>query len=223
MHALTRKQIQKLDQDTMNHIGIPGIVLMENAGSQVAHFLMKENPHRLPTLILCGKGNNGGDGSVLARYLWNHHYPVTLVLLAEPQTLTASALLQWNILNQLPLKPTPLQLPPSEFQTLLPLWKNHPIHVDALFGIGLHSPLHSPYLELITQWNQIPAFKVALDLPSGLCANTGQELGVAFRAHHTYTFIAPKIGFFLNKGPECVGKLKTIDIGIPYHLSLPSP
>ena len=216
MFGLTREQSQALDQKTIQEIGIPALVLMETAGAQVAYRLMLENPHRLPTLILSGKVNNGGDGAVLARWLWNHHYPVKLFLLADPLQLKGEALIQWEILQKLPLETQAIS--PECWSSFQLEWQTFPIWVDALFGTGLQNTLKSPYPDLFHWYNQQASFKVAVDLPSGLCANTGQLLPEALKADLTCTFMAPKIGFFRNFGPAYVGKLQVIDIGIPRHL-----
>lgn len=216
MLQLTREQSQTIDRLAIQEIGISGLVLMENAGVQVAHILMKENPLRLPALILCGKGNNGGDGAVIARYLWNHHYPVQTVLLAHPEELQGEAKVQWSILRKLSI-PT-LAIRPEDWPHYQHEWRRYPLIVDALFGTGLQNELRNPFPQLIRWLNQQPLFKVAIDLPSGLCANTGQMLPVAVEAQLTLTFVAAKVGFFHHQGPKCVGKFQVIDIGIPRTL-----
>lgn len=213
MSSLTREQSQSLDHRTIYEIGIPGLVLMETAGIQVAFRVMKENPYRLKTLIFCGKGNNGGDGAVIARWLWHRGYPVTLFLFAKPNQLQGEAQTQWNILQKLPLETNVLA--PESWPSFQEHWKTYPIWIDALFGTGLQRSLASPYPEFFRWANQQSLFKVAVDLPSGLCANTGNLLPEAMKADLTCTFMAPKIGFFQNAGPAYVGKLHVIDIGVP--------
>jgi hydroxyethylthiazole kinase-like uncharacterized protein yjeF len=214
--SISREQAIEFDRKTIVEVGIPGVVLMENAGSKAAELLMKANQKREPTLILCGKGNNGGDGMVIGRYLYQHGFPLRLVLLCDPKQLKDEAAIQWKIMQSIPIDRQAID--PQTWKSHAADWERFPVHVDALFGTGLSSPMRAPFPDLLQWWNDTSAFKVALDLPSGLCANTGKGLPVSLKANQTYTFIAPKNGFYLNDGPDHVGEVRVIDIGIPRFL-----
>jgi NAD(P)H-hydrate epimerase len=208
--------MQEMDRLTIEEIGIPGVVLMENAArgaSKVflSHFAPPLNSH---VLILCGRGNNGGDGYVMARVLSEAGLKVTVLVLAEFNKIAGDALVNLEILRHMGLE---VQEVPSEEQ-----WKKQRRHlkdcefiIDGLLGTGLNSPVRGFYARVIDEVNRANKPVTAIDIPSGLNADTGQVMGVAVQAALTITFGFPKIGQLVFPGAGLVGRLVRIDIGIP--------
>jgi NAD(P)H-hydrate epimerase len=201
--TLSREQVRELDRRAIEKFGVPGIVLMENAGRGCAELLMRLNPAKMPTVILCGPGNNGGDGFVIARHLDNHGWPVSVCGPNSPPTMVDAAT-NFHILRQsnLSVAGYPQSVPPA--------WV-----VDALFGTGLTRVLGTPYSALVDLVNASGNPVLAVDLPSGLDCDTGEPLGPTVRATHTATFVAPKTWFLNPKSKEWTGEVHVIDIGAP--------
>jgi hydroxyethylthiazole kinase-like uncharacterized protein yjeF len=212
---LTAAQMRQLDQQTITEIGVPSIVLMENAGRTTYQILRQEFPDLDdPVVVLAGRGNNGGDGFVVARYLANAGREVLVLLLAEKSQITGDAKINLDILEQ-------LSVPVREITTTevlleqLPLLEDASLLVDALLGTGLNSEVKGLYQSAITLMNDTPAPVLAIDMPSGLSADTGQPLGIAVLADVTVTYGWPKLGQILPPGRELVGRLWQVDISIP--------
>jgi NAD(P)H-hydrate epimerase len=220
--TLTREQVRELDRRAIEGFGVPGIVLMENAGRGCAELLMRLNPNRKPTVILCGPGNNGGDGFVIARHLDNHGITVWVFAFCDPESLTGDAAIQYRPvclaglqwchpfasredLNQLRIAHLEGVLQETE-----QAWV-----VDALFGTGLSRLLATPFAEVVAAVNASHRPVLAVDIPSGLDCDTGEPLGPTVRATHTATFVAPKRGFLNPKSREWTGEVHVIDIGAP--------
>jgi hydroxyethylthiazole kinase-like uncharacterized protein yjeF len=182
--------------------GIPGIALMENAGAAVAEAI-RARFMPLPVLVLCGPGNNGGDGFVTARRLAEAGWPVRVALLGRPAALrgdAATAAKTWSS-GTLALEPAVLQ--------------GAGLVVDALFGAGLARPLDGVARAAAEAVAKAALPVVAVDVPSGIDGDTGRILGAAAPARLTVTFHRPKPGHLLLPGRELVGELKVADIGIP--------
>ncbi len=214
---LTAAHLRELDRRAIEEVGIPGVILMENAGRAVAATVLDElGDERAPVVILCGGGNNGGDGFVVARMLHQHGRAVTVLLVAERERVRGDALVNLRVLEKLPVPIVPCH--PKVSSAAREALARAPVIVDALFGTGLRSAPEGAAAELIELANESPAGRVAVDLPSGVAADTGQVLGVAFRAHVTVTFAAAKIGLFGHPGGGYSGLVRVADIGIPRHL-----
>ena len=182
--------------------GVPGPILMENAGWQVARAVRTRFAPR-PVAVLCGPGNNGGDGFVAARYLRQWGWPVRLALLGGVDQLKGDAALM-------------AQRWPDAVEPLSPaILARQPVVIDALFGAGLTRPLEGPARAIIDALNAGRHDVVAIDVPSGLDGNTGAVLGVAPQARVTVTFFRPKPGHALMPGRGLCGELVVADIGIP--------
>ncbi|MBE0503133.1 MAG: NAD(P)H-hydrate dehydratase [Desulfuromonadales bacterium] len=216
MKILTAEQMREADRRSVVDLGIPGVVLMESAGRAVACEILRRYSHLAPgpVLVLCGKGNNGGDGLVLARTLLQHGWQVTTVLLAAEAAITGDARLHLEILQRLGAT--------LEFagdlhgvDTLLPLLPVPALIVDALLGTGLSSPVTGHYAAAIDWMNRSPALKVAIDIPSGLDASRGAILGPVLYADLTVTLAAAKLGQVIYPGVTCCGELAVAEIGIP--------
>ena len=219
MKILTAEQMRAADRRTINELGIPGIVLMESAGRAVVNEILQRYSHLAPgpVLVLCGKGNNGGDGLVVARTLLQQGWQVTTVILAEEATIAGDARLYLDILQRLGV-PLDFAAALAEVETLLARLPQPALIVDALFGTGLSSPLGGQHALAIAWMNRAPAPKVAIDIPSGLDATSGAILGSALCADLTVTLAAAKLGQVIYPGVACCGELVVAEIGIPQAL-----
>ncbi len=225
MRLVTAQEMQGLDRRTIEEIGVPGIVLMENAGLGTVDFMEQElGPFRgRSVVVFAGPGNNGGDGLVVARHVHQRGGFPRIVFLIDPERLKGDAAINYLIVKRLGL---PFQVAESEeeleraMDRLAGIHLRHPVHslVDALFGTGLGRPLEGRFLAATQQLNLLrqrygwPV--VAVDIPSGLHADTGQVLGGAVEASVTVTYGLAKAGHFMHGGP-LTGKLHIVDIGIP--------
>ena len=216
MRLVKASEMQEMDRLTIEEIGIPGVVLMENAArgaSRVflAHFAPPRNSR---VLILCGRGNNGGDGYVMARVLSEAGLKVSVLVLAEFNQIGGDALVNLNILRHMGMEI--LEVPSeTQWKKQRHLLKDCEFIIDGLLGTGLHSPVRGFYARVIEEVNRANKPVTAIDIPSGLNADTGQVMGVAVRADLTVTFGFPKIGQLVFPGAGLVGRLVRIDIGIP--------
>jgi len=219
---LSRDEVRELDRRAIEEYGVPGIVLMENAGRGCAELLMRLNPERKLTAILCGPGNNGGDGFVIARHLDNHGWPVSIRLFASRTGLPTDAATNFQAIQRGGIDWLPCSFEPGMSVNVAvqmadsfarPTWL-----VDALFGTGLSRPLGPPFDEIVAQINASRNPILAVDIPSGLDCDTGEPLGPTVRATHTATFVAHKKGFLNPKAREWTGEVHVIDIGAPRKL-----
>lgn len=210
---VTAEEMREIDRKTIEEIGIPSIVLMENAGSQVAREMMQFIFKPAKIVILSGHGNNGGDGFVTARHLGNHGYDVQTWLIGSPEKFTPETTIHFNALIQSGYKVN-IFSQDNELELKESLIKAD-IIVDALLGTGATGGLREPYKSIIQFVNQTNATKVAIDIPTGVNSNTGEVVELALIADYTITFTLPKIGQYLYPGTEYIGKLKVVDISIP--------
>ena len=219
--ALTREEMRELDRKAIEEYKIPGIVLMENAGRNVAEEILKmlDDPQQAKVAILCGKGNNGGDGFVVARHLHNHSISVYVFLVAKISDILkdgdAGTNLQILLNMKIPVKEI-LDIP--GVNSILKELNGYNILADALFGTGLSGDVREPFKTLISGVNNLNKPTLSVDIPSGLDCNTGKFLGAAIKATKTVTFAVAKKGFYLNDGPSYTGKVIASDIGIPKEL-----
>jgi len=216
MKVLTASQMQQLDRQTIEDIGIPGVVLMENAGRGMSEHIFRKFSQIKPgpVLILAGKGNNGGDGYVIARHLMEADWQVSTVVLAEPSAIRGDARTNLDILDacggEITFAPDLATL--EQKLAAMPACR---LLVDALFGTGLSKPATGHFAAAIDWINLSPAAVAAVDIPSGIDASTGEILGNCVAADLTATFAFPKIGQVSYPGAGCIGELVVIDIGIP--------
>jgi NAD(P)H-hydrate epimerase len=219
---LTRDEVRELDRRAIDGFGVPGIVLMENAGRGCAELLMRLNPDRKPVVILCGPGNNGGDGFVIARHLDINRWPVTVLFVAEkvPTRGDAAPNYQVAVRSRLLAGLDPGLSPDPVADGLLELClsERNTWVVDALFGTGLTRPLTGPHEQIVAAVNVSGYPVLAIDIPSGLDCDTGDPLGPTIRAAHTATFVAHKQGFLNPASREWTGEVHVIDIGAPRAL-----
>jgi NAD(P)H-hydrate epimerase len=214
---LSREQVRELDRRAIEEFGVPGVVLMENAGRGAAEVLVRLGCQG-PVVICCGKGNNGGDGFVIARHLDNRNIQVRVLLFAQTEDLTGDAAVNYQIIARSGL---PIEVYAGESwdeKTLQADMANAEWIVDALFGTGLTGPVRKPLDRVIAAINASRARILAVDIPSGLDCDTGQPLGPTVRAEHTVTFVAEKKGFASPQSKEWVGQVHVVDIGAPRRL-----
>jgi ADP-dependent NAD(P)H-hydrate dehydratase / NAD(P)H-hydrate epimerase len=219
MKVATAEEMQELDRKAIETYRIPGIVLMENAGRGAAEVISSSFPeiHEKKIAIIAGKGNNGGDGFVIARYLLNQGIYVRVYLLTDPKGLRGDAETNFGIFHR--MKGEVVSVPSSkDYIKVKRDLEKFDILVDGIFGTGLDAEVRGYYREVIDHLNTLQRPIVAIDIPSGLDADTGKPLGTAIRASLTITFGLPKIGHLIPPGLDYVGKVKVIDIGIPKRL-----
>lgn len=219
---LSREEARELDQRALQEFGMPSLLLMENAGRGCAELLMRLNSPRRPVLILCGPGNNGGDGFVIARHLDNQGLTCSLWLVGDPAALPPDARLNHDIAGRAGIPCRRLAVdatsPASACLNGQRELADSGWIVDALFGTGLTRPLAFPYDALADAVNHAGRPILAVDIPSGLDSDAGEPLGTAIQATHTATFVAPKKGFLNPHSRRWTGELHVIDIGVPRRL-----
>jgi NAD(P)H-hydrate epimerase len=213
---LTRAEARELDRRAIEEYGVPGVVLMENAGRGMAELLrtlgVKGN-----VVVCCGKGNNGGDGYVIARHLDNAGVAVRVLMFARPEELAGDAAVMYRIVARAGPN-VEVFAPEVEEDKLRRALTDAEWVVDGLFGTGLASAVRAPFDRVIAAINACPARVFAIDIPSGLDCDTGLPLGVAVRAHHTATVVAPKAGFAAEAAKAHLGQVHVIDMGAPRRL-----
>lgn len=220
MWVVTAAQMQTLDRRTIQEAKVPSITLMERAGTGAMTHLIEAcgSPKGKKVVILCGKGNNGGDGLVIARLMAKKGAKLKVVVVAPLKELSPDAKIMYRRLSKV-IKPSLIAVNPSE-ESLHALTQDADILVDALLGTGITSLVRPPYSFAIDAMNASQAFTVAIDIPSGLDSNTGAILGVAVQADLTVTFGCPKLGLYLDSAIDKVGNIQVIDIGIPQDFVL---
>jgi NAD(P)H-hydrate epimerase len=217
MFSLSRDEVRELDRQAIADYGVPGAVLMENAGRGAAAVLLALGVHG-PVVVCCGKGNNGGDGFVIARHLDNHGVAVRVLLFADPAALTSDAATHYRILERAGLPVAVRTENPADEAALCREFTAAEWLVDALFGTGLTGPVRAPFAEVIAAMNASLARVLAVDLPSGLDCDRARPLGPTVRADHTVTFVAEKTGFAAPEAREWLGRVHVVDIGVPRAL-----
>lgn len=215
MNIVTGTQMQALDRRTITEAQIPALVLMERAGAGVAAFLQDRfGPLRGKTVtILCGKGNNGGDGFVVARLLRQRHVKVTVLLLAPVPDLSRDAAVMYRRWLRVAGKSASKSFRSSDLTG--PILASSDLVIDALLGTGLSTEVTGMYRNAIELMNRSGRPVIAVDMPSGIHADNGALLGQAVRATATVTFGLPKLGLYLGAGIDHAGAIHVIDIGIP--------
>ncbi len=214
--TLNRDKTRQLDSRAMEEYGLAGVVLMENAGRGVADTLCRLGIDG-PVLICCGKGNNAGDGFVIARHLDRRGYDVRVLLWAQPSKLSGDAAVNFRILEKTDV-PIETFSADDDLVRLQKQLDEAAWIVDALLGTGARGEPRPPLDAVIDRINAAAAAKLAVDLPSGLDCDTGQAASHAIRADHTCTFVAAKPGFFLSDAAHYTGPLHVLDIGLPRKL-----
>ena len=215
MKIATASQMRSLDRRAIDEARIPGSVLMERAGEGVVATLEEvQTPLAGRTaIVLCGKGNNGGDGLVIARLLLRKRVKTIVVLLAQPSELSGDAKLMYRRFTRTAGAPT-VRVNPSTEQIRQYLHRSD-FAVDALLGTGLASQVMGNYRAAILAMNESGRPVMAVDVPSGIHSDTGAVMGTAVGARWTVTFGLPKLGLYHGAGIDHAGEIRIADIGIP--------
>lgn len=220
---MNREQVRAFDSFAINELGVPGVVLMENAGRTCAETVKTRlSSSKHPRVcIFCGTGNNGGDGYVIARHLKNAGFDVVVVLCGAYEKVRGDARTNLAILERIGQHVH--RLDTGDRQSILDqvriLAGEADMIVDALFGTGLQGIVKEPLLSLIDAVNALGVRTLAVDIPSGLDCDTGEVLGTAVKAEVTVTFVAVKKGFAVSQNArDCTGDVIVASIGVdPEH------
>ena len=219
-YLVTASEMQNMDKETIETFGIPGIVLMENAGRCAVDFFMSQfsdiTNKRIG--IMAGSGNNGGDGFVMARYLISSGEDVIVFLLTKSEKLSGDALFNYELL--LKMDAQIIEMPDeASLNPRYDILNTRNIWIDALLGTGLRSDVRGRYKRVITFLNVSKHPVFAVDIPSGLHADTGNICGTSVKADATITFGHQKIGLAMPTGEQHCGNLAIADIGIPRQIT----
>lgn len=216
MKILTSSQMKEIDRKAIAELGIPGTVLMENAGIQVVEVLARivDELGEADVVVVAGKGNNGGDGFVVARHLHNMGLRPSVLLLASKGEVRGDAGVNLGIALNMGI-PVAEILSPEDWKRYRKALSRADLIVDALFGTGLTKPAEGLFARVIEDINAAPGLKAAVDIPSGLSSDTANIIGPAVRADLTVTLAAPKIAHVLPPAEDYVGRLFVAPIGIP--------
>lgn len=219
MKILTSREMREIDRTAIEDLGIPGIVLMENAGLQVVRVLREffPDPERLRIVVVAGKGNNGGDGFVVARHLHLDGARPEVLLLASKDEVKGDAATNLRIALNMGL-PVEEVRTPARWNKLRTKVFQATVIIDAVFGTGLLKPLAGLFARAVDDINAARGFKIAVDIPSGLSADTFETIGPCVKADLTVTLAAPKIAHIFPPAADCVGEFIVAPIGIPPFL-----
>jgi hydroxyethylthiazole kinase-like uncharacterized protein yjeF len=216
--VMTRDEVRAFDSWAINTLGIPGVVLMENAGRSCAELIKKKLADivKPKVCIFCGTGNNGGDGYVIARHLLNSGYKVTVVVCGDRDKIKGDAKINLDILERMGQSIEQMNIAEQDISGCVGTFiEGADILVDGLFGTGLHGQLSDEYKRLIESINAQGRPILAVDIPSGLDCDTGEPLGAAIKATYTVTFAAVKKGFTISSNvAQHTGQIFIASIGI---------
>lgn len=226
MRPLSQIEIRDVDRMAIEQLGIPSVVLMENAGRGCSQVISKQWVTGR-VVICCGKGNNGGDGFVIARYLENAGWAVKVRLAFPPAQVTgdAAVFLASVEKSKIDLRTIPSMLAAKSNDPATLAWSDFlselvaaDLVVDALLGTGLVGDVRSPYTEIIEAINSAGRPVLAVDLPSGMDCNTGKPFGTCIRATRTATLVTFKLGFDHAASRKLTGPIDVVGIGLPKAL-----
>ncbi len=221
--VVTSAEMQACDRYAIDTLKIPSLILMENAGRGVVEMM---EGHFGPMvgktiLVVCGKGNNGGDGYVVARHLFNRGAKIIVVLIGKASELKGDAKTNFENIRQMALrfkKSGMLQIKELKSKRMLKLLPRADIVVDAIFGTGFSGKVREPYKSVIDWINKYNAKKVSIDIPSGLNADSGDIENVAIKSDLTVTMGLKKIGLIIGNGISYSGKIEVVDISMPREI-----
>lgn len=214
---MTRDQVRAVDAWAINELGIPGVVLMENAGRGCAEFIKGrlDEIAEPKASIFCGTGNNGGDGYVIARHLSNSGFAVTVVVCGDRTRIKGDAKINLDILDRMGLSVNLLNLAGDDVgHRVREFTAGAHLIVDSLFGTGLSGQIRDDCRRLVETLNACECPILAVDIPSGLDCDTGRPLGAAIEASWTVTFVAVKKGFASAQAARYTGEVFVASIGV---------
>jgi len=219
MKVVTIAEIKKIDLRAIEEYGIPSVVLMENAGSEAVRQIENiiGNLQNKKIAIFAGKGNNGGDGYVVARYLYNQGVKVKVFLIGSKVDVTGDALLNLQIITRMGLDVIEVANDGDWDKVKIAMTFTDCL-IDALLGTGFTGQLSGNMAQVVESINKTNKVIIAMDIPSGVNGDTGQINGIAIKAQHTITFSLPKQGLLLYPGASFAGDVSVADIGIPRTL-----
>ena len=213
---IARRSVRELDQRAVDEFGLAGIVLMENAGRGVCDVLTQGGSIG-PVVVCAGKGNNGGDGLVVARHLDNRGLPVHVLLCCDPATMSSDARINYQILQAacVPMSVVSREGLDADQRTVVnqAQWL-----VDAILGTGTQGEIRQPLVAVIEAINSAPGRVLSIDVPSGMDCDSGRPLNACVRADRTATLVAAKLGFRDADSVNWTGEVHIVDIGIPRKL-----
>ena len=215
--VFSSEQCKSMDNATTNSVGIPSIVLMENAAIAVCRELLDKGDS---FLVLCGKGNNGGDALAICRHLLLNGKKVEVYIVSKNENYTDDFKLNLDILMNIISKSNIKFIKTEEDinDEFINSIKKNDVIVDGIFGVGLNRQLDDMFKNVIKNINKYSKFTVSIDIPSGLDSNLGIEMGSAVRANFTYTFEVFKRGFLNYAALSYIGKVKVLKIGVPEYI-----
>ncbi len=208
MKALSVRRLKELDSRATVKFGIPSLLLMENAAIACKEEITRHYPRARRFVVVCGPGNNGGDGFAISRQLHQDGNKVSVFYMSSPVKFPPDSRLNYKIVLKLGIPCTKLRR-----ANLAKAFKDTDLIVDAIFGIGLNKEVGEPYRSAIRTMNDSGAKVVSVDIPSGLHADSGRVLGEAVRADLCVTFVAPKLGF--HKARSYTGRTVVRAISVP--------
>lgn len=215
MKVVSSSEMREIDRYTIQELGIPGIVLMENAAMSVVSETISTIRESRKVVICCGIGNNGGDGFAIGRILSCNHINVSLAVIGDSNKIKGDAKINYDVAKKLNIDIHEYNSQ-EDMNDFVALVNSCDVIYDAVFGTGLCREITGRYFEAIDAINHTNAYKIAVDIPSGINADDGHVLGIAVDADKTVTFCLPKLGLLLYPGASHVGELVVGDIGIPY-------
>lgn len=219
IQVFSSQKCKEIDKKTIEEVGIPGLVLMENAARSLADELSYKNER---FLIFCGKGNNGGDGLALARHLIMRGKLVKVYIVSKDQKYTKDFEINYSILKKLNCKVIPINDDNSIDEKLINDIREYENIIDGIFGVGLNREINGIYKRVIESINKYGKNIISIDVPSGLNSDSGIVENIAVKANVTYTFEVIKKGFLSNTSMEYIGDLKVLKIGIPDSIKIKS-
>lgn len=212
------EQSRNLDAKTTAEFGIESFTLMEIAGSSAAKKILEMIDPDSKGVFLCGKGNNGGDALVAARYLTQHQIPSTIVFISGTEQLSPDAEKNYHLLKSIKNNDSDIQLKVCQSWNDFDQTTAPDFIVDGMLGTGLDNNLREDYANAVEWANQKSCAVFAMDIPTGLHADSGKIMGKTIRATQTFAFGTLKQGFYLGSGPECTGKTCFCELPFPNHL-----
>ncbi|HOE69049.1 MAG TPA: NAD(P)H-hydrate epimerase [Candidatus Omnitrophota bacterium] len=219
MRPVTSARMREIDRISSEKFGIPGRTLMENAGRALARIIYLD-PTCRKVLIICGKGNNAGDGLAAARYLLERDIEVSILLIDPPSVFSPEALLQYNLLKG--SRAAFYRLRDHDAESIMAaILPESQVVLDAIFGFGFRGRISGLHERVVRAINASGKTVYSADLPSGLNADDGTVAGTSVKATVTVTFGLPKAGLFLAEGPALAGRVEVVDIGHPPELLAP--
>ncbi|MDI3480966.1 MAG: ADP-dependent NAD(P)H-hydrate dehydratase / NAD(P)H-hydrate epimerase [Tepidanaerobacteraceae bacterium] len=219
--------MREMDRKAMEDMGVPGAVLMENAGREVAIAVKRICErmaaekrifkHEAKIAIFCGKGNNGGDGFVAARHLANMGFKPEVFLVAAAEEIKGDAAANYRIILNMNIPVHPVR-DEKHLEIARILAKSSAAVVDAIFGTGLKGEVQGVSRKVIELINELEVPVVSVDIPSGISGRTGKVLGAAVKAEETVTMALPKLGLVIYPGAAYAGRISVADIGMPFQI-----